>query len=87
MWLAHDFTKMFLRVYQYPELIFRVRPNVVANAILVAGGAAIAGAFGAIFLAVRLPPAEAMRPEPPANYKPTLLERIGLGDSCRTSPA
>lgn len=79
MWLAHDFTKMFLRVYQYPELIFRVRPNVVANAILIAGGAAIAGAFGAIFLAVRLPPAEAMRPEPPASYKPTLLERIGLG--------
>ena len=32
MWLAHDFTKLFLRVYQYPELIFRVRPNVVANA-------------------------------------------------------
>ncbi len=79
MWLAHDFTKMFLRVYQYPELIFRVRPNVVANAILVAGGAAIVGAFGAIALAVRLPPAEAMRPEPPAHYGPTLLERIGLG--------
>ena len=79
MWLAHDFTKMFLRVYQYPELIFRVRPNVVAKAILVAGGAAIAGAFGAIALAVRLPPAEAMRPEPPARYRPTLLERIGLG--------
>jgi putative ABC transport system permease protein len=79
MWLAHDFAKMFLRVYQYPELIFRVRPNVVANAMLVAGGAAIAGAFGAIALAVRLPPAEAMRPEPPARYKPTFLERIGLG--------
>jgi DNA-binding MarR family transcriptional regulator len=29
--------------------------------------------------AARLPPAEAMRPEPPASYKPTLLERIGLG--------
>jgi putative ABC transport system permease protein len=79
MWLAHDFTKMFLRVYQYPELIFRVRPNVVAKAVLVAGGAAIAGSFGAIALAVRLPPAEAMRPEPPARYRPTLLERIGLG--------
>jgi putative ABC transport system permease protein len=26
-----------------------------------------------------LPPAEAMRPEPPARYRPTLLERIGLG--------
>ncbi len=78
-WLAHDFTKMFLRVYQYPELIFRIHPNVVAKAVLVAGGAAIAGAIGAILLAVRLPPAEAMRPEPPASYRPTLLERIGLG--------
>ena len=43
MWLAHDFTKLFLRVYQYPELVFQVRPNVVANAVLVAGGAAMAG--------------------------------------------
>ena len=79
MWLAHDFTKLFLRVYQYPELVFRVRPNVIANAVLVAGGSALAGAFGAIALAVRLPPAEAMRPEPPARYRPTILERIGLG--------
>lgn len=79
MWLAHDFTKMFLRVYQYPELIFRVQPPAVVKAILIAGGAAIAGAFGAIALAVRLPPAEAMRPEPPSRYGPTILERIGLG--------
>lgn len=79
MWLAHDFTKLFLRVYQYPELVFQVQPNVVANAVLVAGGAAVLGAFGAIALAVRLPPAEAMRPEPPASFGPTILERIGLG--------
>jgi putative ABC transport system permease protein len=79
MWLAHDFTKMFLRVYQYPELIFRVQPHVVIKAVFIAGGAAVLGAFGAIALAVRLPPAEAMRPEPPARYGPTILERIGLG--------
>jgi putative ABC transport system permease protein len=79
MWLAHDFTKMFMRVYQYPELVFRVQPPVVVKAILIAGGAALAGAFGAIVLAVRLPPAEAMRPEPPARYKPTILERLGFG--------
>jgi putative ABC transport system permease protein len=79
MWLAHDFTKMFMRVYQYPELVFQVRPHVVVKGVLVAGGASLAGAFGAIALAVRLPPAEAMRPEPPARYRPTILERIGLG--------
>lgn len=79
VWLAHDFTKMFLRVYQYPDLIFRVQPNVAAKGVLIAGGAALLGAIGAIALAVRLPPAEAMRPEPPARYRPTLLERIGFG--------
>jgi putative ABC transport system permease protein len=79
MWLAHDFTKLFLRVYQYPELVFRVQPSVVASALLIAGGACALGAIGAIALAVRLPPAEAMRPEPPARYKPTLLERMGFG--------
>jgi putative ABC transport system permease protein len=59
--------------------VFQVRPDVVATGVLIAGGAAIAGAFGAIAMAVRLPPAEAMRPEPPARYRPTILERIGLG--------
>ncbi|MEX2315841.1 MAG: ABC transporter permease [Pirellulales bacterium] len=79
MGLANIFTKMFMRVYQYPELVFRVRPNIVAIAVMVAGGAAVIGSLGAIMLAVRLPPAEAMRPEPPARYKPTILERIGFG--------
>lgn len=79
VFLAKDFTKLFLRVYQYPELVFQVRPDVVASAVLVAGGAAVVGAFGAIAMAVRLPPAEAMRPEPPARYRPTFLERIGAG--------
>jgi putative ABC transport system permease protein len=79
MGLAHIFTKMFMRVYEYPELVFRVRPNIVAVAVLVAGGAAVIGSLGAIMMAVRLPPAEAMRPEPPAKYRPTLLERIGFG--------
>jgi putative ABC transport system permease protein len=32
-----------------------------------------------VLKAVRLPPAEAMRPEPPGIYRPTLVERIGLG--------
>jgi putative ABC transport system permease protein len=33
---------------------------------------------GAVRRAVRLPPAEAMRPEAPARYRPALIERLGL---------
>jgi putative ABC transport system permease protein len=52
---------------------------VVLLAASVSTCAAVAGALGAVWRAVRLPPAEAMRPEPPTTYRPTLLERVGLG--------
>jgi putative ABC transport system permease protein len=44
----------------------------------VSAGAAFIGVIGAVRQAARLPPAEALRPEPPADYKPSFLERIGL---------
>jgi putative ABC transport system permease protein len=47
--------------------------------------AALAGVWGAVRAAVRLPPAEAMRPEPPASYRPALLERTALGRSLTIS--
>lgn len=78
-YLAHTFTVMIAALYQYPELIIRVRPAVVASAVSVAAGAAVLGAVGAVIRAVRVPPAEAMRPEPPSHFGPTLLERLGLG--------
>jgi putative ABC transport system permease protein len=37
------------------------------------------GVFSAVRRAAKLPPAEAMRPEPPANYRPALVERTGIG--------
>jgi putative ABC transport system permease protein len=36
------------------------------------------GAYGAVRRALTLPPAEAMRPEPPAIYHAGLLERLGI---------
>ena len=47
-------------------------------ALLVCAAAATAGVFGAVRRAARIPPAEAMRPEPPANYRPAFVERTGI---------
>lgn len=77
--LAATFTELIARVYQYPELIIRMQGGIVGLAVAVALGAAVLGALGAVARAVRVPPAEAMRPEPPSNFKPTILERIGIG--------
>ncbi len=77
--IARDFTAMIAAVYQYPELLFRVRWDVAALAAGAALVAAMLGAIGAVRKAVRLPPAEAMRPEPPASFRPTIVERLGIG--------
>jgi putative ABC transport system permease protein len=57
---------------------FELPLDVVAGAAMIATLAALLGGLSSVRRAVRLPPAEAMRPEPPANYRPTLFERLGL---------
>jgi putative ABC transport system permease protein len=64
--------------FQFPFLAYQLTPDVVLGAVLIGLVAAVLGAFGAVRQAVKLPPAEAMRPEPPATYGLTLLERLGL---------
>lgn len=64
--------------FRFPELAFRLDRPSVALALAVGCAAVVAGVLGAVRKAARLPPAEAMRPEPPANYRPALVERLGL---------
>jgi putative ABC transport system permease protein len=60
--------------FRFPELDFSVPLGVVVGAATLTFVAAGGGAFGAVVRAVRIPPAEAMRPEAPARYRRTLLE-------------
>jgi len=69
---------MYMAFYRFPFLEFTLRPEMVLSAILVAIVSALLGTFFAVRKAALLPPAEAMRPEPPTVYRETLLERIGL---------
>src|SRR5579872_182233 len=49
-------------------------------ALAASAGASVAGTLNVIRRAINLPPAEAMRPEPPSAYRLTILERLGLKD-------
>ncbi|HEX4142517.1 MAG TPA: ABC transporter permease [Pirellulales bacterium] len=66
------------KVYRFPSLVIHFEPRIVLTALLVTACACIAGAFDAVRRVVRLPPAEAMRPEAPASFRPTLVESLGL---------
>lgn len=69
---------LYMDFFRFPVLEFRLGARELLIAALVSTSAALLGTWGAVRRAVRLPPAEAMRPEPPARFRPTLVERLGL---------
>src|SRR5262249_28470286 len=77
-WLGLKITQIYTRFYKFPMLQFGVPPKVLVMALGISALAGIGGTLSVIRRAIRLPPAEAMRPEPPASFRPTLLERLGL---------
>lgn len=69
---------LYTMFFRFPELTFHMDTGALATALLISAGAASLGVLKVVRAAVKLPPAEAMRPEPPADFKPSLAERMGL---------
>ncbi|MDA8744616.1 FtsX-like permease family protein [Rubripirellula amarantea] len=75
-WMSSGMTAMYATFYRFPVLEFQIDSFAIASAFLLTTGVAFFGTWLSVRDAIRLPPAEAMRPEPPPSFKPTLLERI-----------
>lgn len=69
---------LYTMFFRFPSLEFRMDYGALGLALGVSAGASVAGVLSVVWQAVKLPPAEAMRPEPPADFKPSFFERIGL---------
>jgi putative ABC transport system permease protein len=78
LWLGSALTRLYTQFYQFPVLRYEVSPAMLLTAIVISSSAAGIGALAAVRRAVLLPPAEAMRPESPAHFHPTLMEQLGL---------
>ncbi len=78
LWLGTNVVVLYHRFFRFPLLQFQIDAPAIGIAFLVSSGAAFLGVIGAVRQAVRLPPAEAMRPEPPADFRASILERLGL---------
>ncbi|HEX5066318.1 MAG TPA: ABC transporter permease [Myxococcota bacterium] len=73
-WFGRGMTAMYAELYRFPFMIFRPSAAVYAIAAAVSIGSALLGTARAVLRAVRLPPAEAMRPP-----QPTLFASEGIG--------
>lgn len=76
--LGRKLVVMYELFFRFPDLSFRLDPVAVAIALTVGLVGVTLGVVGAVRKAASLSPAEAMRPEPPANFRPALIERLGL---------
>jgi putative ABC transport system permease protein len=76
--LGEGLTSLYAQYFRFPDYLYRLAPAIALAAAAVSVLAATLGSIGAVRRVNLLPPAEAMRPEPPARFEPTLLERIGL---------
>ena len=77
VYFGSGIVNMYRQYFHFPALPFRVPLIVVVGTLAIAIAAAILGSLAAVWRAARLPPAEAMRPEPPRSFHAGALEASG----------
>lgn len=77
-YIGVQLVKLYLEFYRLPVLSFTMPPFIVLGSVLLSSVSAILGAIAAVRSIVRLPPAEAMRPEAPRVQRIRLLDNVGL---------
>lgn len=75
-YLGKNLVSLYVEFFRFPRLEFVIDLRAIGPAVAISTVAAFAGAFNSLRGAMRLPPAEAMRPEPPPDFRPTIAERL-----------
>ena len=73
-WLGAQMIQLYNLYFRFPSLDYRLSAAVALGAMALAFVSAAIGAISAVRRAVRVPPAEAMRPESPARYRASIIE-------------
>ena len=74
--LGRGLGNIYMEFYRFPFFLFTLRPAVVATAAGITAAAAVLGTLHSVWKTVRISPAQAMRPEQPARYRATIVERV-----------
>jgi len=78
VWFGKGLGRIYMEFYRFPYFMYELKPAVVMTAVLISMASALVGTLHSVWKAAKLPPAEAMRPEPPAKYRKSAIEHIGL---------
>jgi putative ABC transport system permease protein len=75
-WLGSGMIRLYNEFFRFPNLDYHLSSGVAVASVLASLVSAAAGAQSAVRRAVRIAPAEAMRPEVPPRYRVSVFERI-----------
>jgi putative ABC transport system permease protein len=75
-WLGRGLGGIYMEYYRFPYLRYELHPGVAVTAALITLASAVLGTVHSVWRASRLPPAEAMRAEPPSHYRKTIIEYV-----------
>jgi putative ABC transport system permease protein len=78
IWMGKGMSNIYMEFYSLPFMVYVLKPQVIAAAAMISMFVAILGTIHAVRQAAKLPPAQAMRPEPPSIYHATIIERLGV---------
>jgi putative ABC transport system permease protein len=78
LWLGQMMAELYQEFFRFPYLELQLRTRSVAIGTTVTLSAGLIGTAWTLVRVARLPPAEAMRPEPGPVFRATLVERLGL---------
>ena len=78
IWMGMGLSNLYTEFFSFPFMIFVLKPQVIIAATVMSLGVALLGTLYSVHRAVKLPPAQGMRPEQPVLYHRMLVERLGL---------
>jgi putative ABC transport system permease protein len=83
-WTGTGMSELYGEFFHFPILYYSVSFSVLAWSFVISIVSAAVGSAAAVQSAVSLPPAEAMRPEPPPNFHAGFVESSGLNKRLST---
>lgn len=78
IYLGNALCELYQDYYRFPRLTYYASPQLFALTVILSLIAAVVGALSAARRAAAMPPAEAMRAEPPATFERGAFERLGI---------
>lgn len=72
-------TDLYTDFYRFPTKLHHISPGVITVTIAIGLVSAVGGALFSVRAIAKMPPAQAMRPPAPLDYKRSLLDRLRIG--------